>query len=190
MKSFILLSVILLFSIMLYAQRFEGGIVCGVSASQVDGDGLADYNKPGLIAGAFVRTKFNDLIGIQLGMHYIGKGSKKDVDINTGLAGETKIHLDYIETPVLLNIYLGDKFLVEAGVSLGVLLRSTLKIDGYEYEHNYHSTDGSVTLGTQYKLGDVVSVNLRFTYSLVPFTDRPYKYNNVLCLSLFFQLNR
>ena len=38
------------------AQRFQGGLLGGFNASQVEGDNFKGYNKPGILAGGFVQT--------------------------------------------------------------------------------------------------------------------------------------
>ena len=56
-------------------QNFDGGIILGISTSQVRGDDLAGFNKAGILAGAFVNKKISQLLSLQMEMTYIQKGS-------------------------------------------------------------------------------------------------------------------
>ena len=38
------------------AQRFEGGLLAGFNASQVEGDTYKGYHKPGLVGGFYIQT--------------------------------------------------------------------------------------------------------------------------------------
>ena len=51
------------FSIKTSAQYFDGGIIGGLSASQIDGDSFAGYKKVGLLGGAWVRRMFSYTVG-------------------------------------------------------------------------------------------------------------------------------
>lgn len=174
-----------------FAQRFDGGIIGGISASQIEGDGLADYDKLGFFVGAFVRTKFSETTGASSGIHYIGKGSKNDIDPLNGDLNNKRIHLDYIEVPFLFNFYIKDIAMLEAGVQGGVLLRSTMKIDGYTVPpetYNYNSFDFTGCLGAHYLMNDRLSFNIRLSYSVVSIIKSRAQYNNVVSAAIHYRL--
>ena len=58
------------------AQSFKGGIIAGIAACQVDGDGLVGYNKPGPVAGGFVTFNFNKTWSGEMQMVFIQKGAR------------------------------------------------------------------------------------------------------------------
>ena len=57
------------------AQNFGGGIILGLSTSQVDGDNLGGFNKAGLLVGAFANTSISEFYAFQMEITYIQKGS-------------------------------------------------------------------------------------------------------------------
>ena len=57
------------------AQNFGGGLILGLSTSQVGGDNLGGFNKAGLLVGAFVNIPISELLSFQMEMTYIQKGS-------------------------------------------------------------------------------------------------------------------
>ncbi|NJO88978.1 MAG: hypothetical protein HC831_08485 [Chloroflexia bacterium] len=57
-------SLLIFFSLLLvlqnysFAQRFDGGVIGGLSTSQIDGDTQKDYKKLGFYSGVYVETEF------------------------------------------------------------------------------------------------------------------------------------
>ena len=66
----LLIPFLLFFALSVNAQRFKGGILIGMNASQIEGDGWAGFYKGGLLAGAFVNTDLKDKFGAQLEIKY------------------------------------------------------------------------------------------------------------------------
>ena len=62
----------------LKSQQFNGGVLGGVSASQITGDELSGFNKAGLYLGSFVNFYLNRRTSIQMEIDYIQKGSRKN----------------------------------------------------------------------------------------------------------------
>jgi len=60
MKQFSVLIILLVFvGMTAYSQSFQGGVLAGLNASQVDGDSYSGYHKPGIVAGAYVLTNLS-----------------------------------------------------------------------------------------------------------------------------------
>ena len=59
------------------AWDFRGGFTGGFSASQVRGDGIDGFNKLGLYGGLIVDVRKYTNVGLQLGLLYHDKGSRK-----------------------------------------------------------------------------------------------------------------
>ena len=72
-----LIIILIVLPAVLSAQRFNGGVLIGLSASQVDGDTYAGFDKVGLQGGVFVNTKFNNAWGAQMELKYNAKGARK-----------------------------------------------------------------------------------------------------------------
>ena len=83
-----------------FAQNFKGGIIAGISTSQVSGDNLGGFNKAGLFLGAFTELPITTISNIKTEMNYIHKGSNNP-KMNENL--EPDISLSYVEIPLLLQ---------------------------------------------------------------------------------------
>jgi hypothetical protein len=176
----------------IYSQRFEGGFLAGFNASQIDGDRMGGYNKAGIMAGAFVTTKFQNKWGGQLEIEYSVKGSASSV------RGVEKIRyrLQYIDIPVLITYDLNKKIMFQGGVILGYLFSSQQSI-GYGYE-DIGPVDKyavSASLGGSYLLLDNLSINARYSYSIIPIyasypgaTGSFAWYNNVVSFTFNYRI--
>ena len=106
MKQFIsALFVVLIFSNKIYAQRdFSGGLLLGISASQVDGDDQYRYKKPGLVFGAYVSRALTKNGSLKIETYYIGKGAVLNKDYPDGTTIQVfNTSLHYVEMPFLFN---------------------------------------------------------------------------------------
>ena len=101
----LLISIGLLFSgLSLQAQRFKGGVVAGLSASQVDGDNSNGYNKLGLVGGGNVMINFNRRFDMSLGILFAQRGSQSELikgNVSFNYFSQT---FNYIDLPVQLHI--------------------------------------------------------------------------------------
>ncbi len=105
-----------------HAQRFDAGITIGAIGSQVSGDRLAGYHKPGIEAGGFVFTSLSDKFDFSFQILYIQKGSRKNPDPDNFDFSSYKMRLSYVEVPLQVQYYISERFRFEAGMALGVLL--------------------------------------------------------------------
>ncbi|MGM0612893.1 MAG: porin family protein [Bacteroidota bacterium] len=123
----LLLSTLLLMAtpLLLQAQQFDAGFRAGISASQISGDGLAGYNKPGIYAGIFTSIDINDKSRVTLEMNYVEKGSRKLAKPDKGIYNSYKLMLNYAEVPVTYQYFINENLSFEAGPSFGILLNST-----------------------------------------------------------------
>ena len=186
------------------AQNFGGGIILGISSSQVSGDNLSGFNKAGLLIGVFANRSISEILSLQMEMNYIQKGSD-NADINDYQhknRGVADISLSYIEVPLLLKYNQSNKLEIEAGLQTGHL------INGY-YNDNYGKIDYNVPpfskydigllLGINYKYSDNISINTRLSNSILPIGSEDYdnsgsfnssikgKYNSVLSFTLYYK---
>ena len=100
------------------AQDFGGGVILGLSTSQVGGDNLAGFHKAGLLLGVFANKSITELLSFQMEMTYIQKGSNNPNMNNAEHPNYSKqdISLSYIEVPLLLQYHQSDKLKIEGGV--------------------------------------------------------------------------
>jgi hypothetical protein len=192
----LLLIIAVVFSTALSAQRFQGGILAGLNASQVDGDSWGGYYKTGLLLGAFVNTEFRNNFGGQLEIKFSGKGSAnypKSPIIQ-------KIKLNYIDLPILVTYKTIDALKLEGGISINYLFKAEYYdddwMDNWILEPNKLET--AIVFGVNYTFFQNFDINARYSYSLFPvrsfssssnFSEGAW-FNNVLSFALYFHLGR
>ena len=108
----------------LVAQKFHAGFTAGVIASQVSGDRLAGYEKPGFEAGGLVAAPISEKFDVSFQILYIQKGSKKNANLEIGDASYYRMRLAYLEVPLQLQYNFSPKFRFEAGTALAFLVSS------------------------------------------------------------------
>ena len=184
------------------AQDFGGGVILGLSTSQVGGDNLAGFHKAGLLLGVFANKSITELLSFQMEMTYIQKGSNNPNMNNPEHPNYSKqdISLSYIEVPLLLQYHQSDKLKIEGGVLTAYL------VDGHYNDFNgkmpnepnpFISYDIGLLLGIDYKYSENISLNTRIGNSILPIGSEDYenqvynsskkgKYNSVLSFALHY----
>ena len=184
------------------AQNFGGGIILGLSTSQVGGDDLGGFNKAGILAGFFANKSISELLSFQMEMTYIQKGSNNpDMnDYKSKNVGKPDISLNYIEVPILLQYQQNTTLKIEGGIQFANLINGYYN-DSYG-EITYSGTtpfiknDVGLLLGMDYKFSRNLSLNTRISNSILPIgeedynhpttynTNRKGKYNAVLSFAI------
>jgi hypothetical protein len=191
----------------LQAQNFGGGIILGLSTSQVGGDDLGGFNKAGLIAGVFANKSISPLFSFQMEMTYIQKGSNNpNINKSEHLQDYEKpdISSSYIEIPLLFQYHQSEVLKIEGGIQFANL------INGY-YNDNYGEMstttidpfidyDIGLLIGMDYKFSGDLSLNTRISNSILPIGEEDYnhpttynstrkgKYNSVLSFTIHYNL--
>ena len=186
------------------AQDFGGGVILGLSTSQVGGDDLGGFNKAGVLVGVFANKKISAVLSFQMEMTFIQKGSNNpnmnDADHPNYLKED--ISSSYFEMPLLLQYHQSEILKIEGG------LLSAYLIDG-----NYNDLNGKIPiytvnpfikydfglfLGIDYTFSNKLSLNTRLSNSILPIGDEDYngvnsynssrkgKYNSVLSFALHY----
>ena len=106
------------------AQNFGGGLVLGLSSSQVNGDDLGGFNKAGILMGIFTNKLIYSSINFQIEMNFIMKGSdnKNMTKIEHKDYNRPDISLSYIEIPLLLQYQQNNLLDIEGGILFGYLI--------------------------------------------------------------------
>jgi hypothetical protein len=166
------------------AQSFEGGVMAGVIASQINGDGYGGYHQIGWTGGVFGRIPTDGPASWQLELKYSLFGAHSSVDEIENGAAPMDIRLHYFELPVMYRYNLGgllingrsfDFITLEIGLSgdfLAKNLQSAYNDGGYENPSwLFFSVTGNV--GVQFDLTENLGVNIRSMNSLTPCRWRP-----------------
>jgi hypothetical protein len=193
-------------TISIHAQNFGGGIILGISTTQVGGDDLAGFNKAGLLAGAFANKSISELLSFKMEMTYIHKGSNNPNmnDSEHKDYGQENISSSYIEVPLLLQYQQNSKLIIEGGVQLAYLINGYYndlngKIPIYSVDP-FIKYDFGLLLGIDYRYSEHISLNTRLSNSILPIGAEDYdvvdsynssrkgKYNSVLSFAIHYNL--
>lgn len=160
------------------AQNFNAGIKGGFSASQINGDQVAGYNKLGIGIGGYISYPININHEFRMEMYYIGKGSSKREYPEFYDFTSFKIHLDYIEVPLLVRGLFKDLFYWEAGISVATLIGDGKEIyNDLNLSNNYLLSGGvfkkfdfGFDFGVIYPLNEKINIGVRSinTFPLTP----------------------
>lgn len=182
-----------------FSQQFEGGILGGLTASQIDGDSYSGYNKVGIQAGAWVQRLFTYTIAGQMELRYVQKGS-----LHTNQPDDPtyyKAALHYIDIPIMAQYIYNEKVIFELGIGPEFLV-SSKESDAYgelpDREPHFHSFTMSAIAGIGYTFWDVLTFSARFNYSIIPIRDHPSgqsyllnqgQYSNMLSFALYYKIS-
>ena len=183
------------------AQKFEGGVMAGLCASQVAGDTYSGYNKAGVLAGGYVSLHISDRNAMRLELDYIQKGSHKNSNPDIEDYDTYDMRLGYIEMPLLFRRNYGQKILVEAGPAMSFLVHSYEAINKAKIEGGtpFKKQNLSIIAGVSYLLNEKISFGIRTDNSLFSIRDKRVtgdiwrfwgygQFNDVLVLNLSYKL--
>ena len=188
------------------AQNFGGGVILGLSTSQVWGDDLGGFNKSGLLIGVFANKSISEMLSFQMEMTYIQKGSNNPNmnDIEHKDYGQEDISSSYIEIPLLLRYHQNNKLVIEGGMQLAYLTNGYYNDFNGEipiyYVNPFIQYDFGLLLGIDYKYSENISLNTRLSSSILPIGAEDYdgvnsynssrkgKYNSVLSFAIHYHL--
>ena len=187
------------------AQNFGGGVVLGVSTSQVGGDNLAGFYKAGLLIGIFTNKNISNILKFQMEINYIQKGSNNPKMNDSENPNDTEdISLSYVEVPLILQYNQNEKLKIEGGVQIAYLIDGYYNdIHGKIPKYNispFIKYDVGLLVGMNYEYSRNISLNTRISNSILPIgkedyeNQNPYnssrkgKYNSVLSFALHYNL--
>lgn len=203
MKNFLFTVLFFVLSLMTFAQRFEGGIIGGFNASQVDGDQYKGYHKPGIALGGYVQTNLSRNVFAAMELKLMQKGARNLDSLATDVEQIKYImRLNYVDMPFYLGFRTSERITMLIGISPGYLLSGNEYNDygkfPVEDRHPFNSLDLQAMLGFRLQLSRRISVDVRGAYSLLPIRNQPGKeiwywksnqFNNMLSTTLLYRLD-
>ena len=175
MKYFFL---ILFLPFLLYSQKFESGIIVGLSTTQVSNDNYSGFNKFGPRVGLFINRKL-DWTNIQLELQYLTKGSKQNSNNSTqnqstnnnslSLNDSYNFNLNYVGIPLLFSLKIHEKIKLELGNSINILIKQREEVDFYEIiSRKVNRIESAILIGIIYDLNKNYHINIRGSNSIFP----------------------
>lgn len=180
MKKLLFSVFILIAAVTTNAQNLNGELFIGINGTQVDGDGLKGYYKPGIMAG--MGTYFE--IKEDLTFHFSGlfnqKGAQTKMDKYTN--DQFKQRLNYIDFPLYLEYKVWQELRLSTGFTPGVLISAKSITNGWENNNtddmNRFSLDWMFS--AKYDVADNLGLGVRFSYSTLTVRKDGAWRNNLL----------
>tara|TARA_B110000211_G_scaffold1759_1_gene2130 strand:+ start:39 stop:638 length:600 start_codon:yes stop_codon:yes gene_type:complete len=185
-------------SLSIKAQNFGGGLILGLSTSQVSGDNLGGFNKAGLLVGGFIDLQLSKTFKGQMEMTFIQKGSNNP-KMNENSYSD--ISLSYVEIPLLLKYQQSRAIAIEVGIETAFLISaSDNDIYGQIFSNStreFNTTDIGIFIGLDYFINTRLILNSRISNSILPIREHASgatfqlnkgQYNSVLSFSLHYIL--
>ena len=177
----VLLSILFFFGISFHvlAQRFDAGFVGGMTATQVDGDSHAGYNKIGPIGGIWVGCRLSSVFYSRMEIRYVQKGSYAK-DPQEGSTSFYRMRLNYCEIPLFLGYRLRNGFNPLVGLSGGYLIKGKEMNEFGEFPpediQKFKKFEFAGLVGLEYNRSERWAFYLVYSYSFFPI--RSHNSNN------------
>jgi opacity protein-like surface antigen len=185
-----------------FSQRFEGGAIAGINASQVDGDTYSGYKKPGIVFGAYVQTNLSRNLYVGMELKFAQKGSRNVDSLATNGQIKYVMRLNYAELPVYLGIRTSEKISLLIGLSPGYLISGNEYNDYGKFQaadqKPFNSFDLEGMIGFRFQFTKRLFVDLRGAYSLTPIREqsgdplwywKSNQFNNLLSTTVLYRLD-
>jgi len=173
---------------------FSGGLLLGISASQIDGDNQYKYKKPGLILGAYVSRPLTKHGSLKIETYYIGKGAVLNEDYPDGTTVQVfNTSLHYVEMPFLFNLQVHSKIDIALGMAPSYLFYDKLtsyKAAVDKSSYSLKTFDFQPIGEVDFYLTDNIMTSLRFSYSMFNIRKDPMAiwYNNNMSLVFRYKI--
>lgn len=186
MKKLLLVAVMVLTSAMTFAQQKEGTLTIQPKVG-LNIASLTDYDDSdprfGVVAGAEFMYQATDMVGLSFGALYSMQGAKYD---------KATTKLDYINIPVLANVYVAPGFAVKLGLQPGFNVNSKFKsnkINGttVESDTDAKTVDLSIPIGMSYEFDNFV-IDGRYNWGVTKVAKNSDCKNSVFQITLGYKL--
>lgn len=191
MKKLLLLAAIIMTSVGAYAQHKVGSVTIqpkvGMNiASLTKADG-AD-SRIGLAVGAEAEYQIEDRISLSAGLLYSMQGATASED-----GVDETIKLDYINIPILANIYVTKGLALKVGVQPGFNVTHKYKVEkgsasASDDIDGVKSFDFSIPVGASYEFSNLV-LDARYNWGLTKVFKDANSKNSVFQITLGYKFN-
>lgn len=198
MKKIMLMAVVLLSSVAASAQHAVGSFTLqpkvGMNVANLTEFDNAD-SRIGLAAGAELEYQVSDIFSLSGGAIYSMQGSKYDRSfLNQTIRTTTK--LDYINVPIMANVYVVKGLAVKLGIQPGFNVNSKQTFSGKtvvgdideKAELDAKSVDFSIPVGLSYEYNNVV-LDARYNWGLTKVFDGSDAKNSVFQITLGYKFD-
>lgn len=191
MKKMFLAAAMMLASVATFAQNAEGQITIqpkvGLNIANITDADDADA-RIGLAVGAEFEYGVTDMIGISAGFLYSMQGAKTTIE-NV----DATMKLDYLNVPILANVYVAPGLAVKLGIQPGFKLSSKFKAEtsGVSAEADLDDVKGfdiSIPVGLSYQYQNIV-LDARYNWGVTKIMDDVDSKNSVFQITLGYKFS-
>lgn len=152
MKKLLLLALLLGVSIQGFCQKGIYGIRGGYNISNLNfeegkGSSIENKHRNSLYIGCFGDFKLSKKVSIVPELQFSAEGAKDE-----------RLHLDYIQAPILFKLKISQKIRLAAGPQVG--------LKSHKYEDGVKNFAYSGVGGLEYKLTEMLFIDLRYTLGM------------------------
>ena len=139
----------------------------------------------GFVGGLEGEYQASDIFSLSLGVNYSQEGFKMKNSDN-------KIKLDYINVPILANVYLTKGLAVKVGVQPGLNVGNSVTVDGNTTSSSKKDYDGiksvalSIPVGLSYEISNVV-LDARYNWGVTKAFDGLDSKNSVFQVTIGYK---
>ncbi len=152
------------------AQDVKFGAKAGINLAHLRGERETSNIRTSVHFGLVAEYKFNEQFAIQPELLYSGQGGEEK---GTLIGADIKItnKLDYLNLPVMFKYYVTERFSLQAGPQLGILLSSKVKASkgsssAEEDIEGVKSVDFGFNLGLGFKVNKNLFFDARYNLGL------------------------
>lgn len=179
-KLFLSALILLIAAFTAQTQNLKGELFLGINGSQIDGDRLAGYYKPGLMIGMGTYFELQENLTFHFSGIFNQKGAQTKMDKYTN--NQFKQRLNYIDFPLYLEYKVWQELHLSSGFVPGLLISAKEFKDGWEANNielmNRFSLDWMFS--AKYNVADNLGLGIRFSYSTLAVAKDGSWRNNVL----------
>lgn len=156
----------------------------GISIADMT-DTQGTTSRIGFVGGLEGEYQASDIFSLSLGVNYSQEGFKMKNSDN-------KIKLDYINVPILANVYLTKGLAVKVGVQPGFNVGNSVTVDGNTMSSSKKDYDGiksvalSIPVGLSYEISNVV-LDARYNWGVTKAFDGLDSKNSVFQITIGYK---
>lgn len=195
MKKMIIMAVVLLSSMATYAQREVGSLTLQpkVGLNVADLTELKGDVRLGVAAGAELEYQVADIVSLSAGAIYSMQGNKYEYELLKQKAKVTH-KIDYINVPIMANVYVAKGLAVKLGVQPGFKVSSKLNAEtntilgktDNSLKTDPKSFDLSIPVGLSYEYSNVV-LDARYNWGVTKVFENSDAKNSVFQITLGYK---
>jgi len=190
MKKLLVMAAVMLASVGAYAQHAVGAFTLqpkvGMNIANLTDADDADA-RIGFVGGLETEYQATDIFSLSAGVLYSMQGCKYDND-----KVKTTSKLDYINIPIMANVYVAKGLAVKLGVQPAFNVNSEVKVSGGKYstsaDVDAKSFDFSIPVGISYEYSNVV-LDARYNWGLTKVADGSDSKNSVFQITLGYKFD-